>query len=84
MNMSLVFAQKNLIFSVERFEFEMAVLKQRHIDGERREFQDKWTSQYFFIANRRNSCGFSFFRKHHHIPSDVDRLANDTKCQTSH
>ena len=27
---------KNLFFSVERVEFEMAVLKQRKIDGERR------------------------------------------------
>ena len=30
--------------------FEMAVLKQRKIDGERRVFQDKRTEQYFFIA----------------------------------
>ena len=44
------FRAKNLIFSVERVEFEMAVLKQRKIDGEHRVFQDKWTSQYFFIA----------------------------------
>ena len=47
--MSRVFAQK-LLFSVEGVEFEMAVLKQRKIDGERRVFQDKWTDQYFFIA----------------------------------
>ena len=30
-----------LFFSVERVEFELAVLKQRKIDGERRVFQDK-------------------------------------------
>ena len=60
----------------------MAVLKQRHIDGERREFQDKWTSQYFFIANKRNSCGFSFFGNMISIPSDVDRLAKDVKHHT--
>ena len=59
------FRAKNLIFSVERVEFEMAVLKQRKIDGERRVFQDKWTDKYFFIAHKMNSCGFSFFRKHH-------------------
>ena len=39
----------------------MAVLKQRKIDGERRVFQDKWTDQYFFIAHKRNSCGFNLF-----------------------
>ena len=39
----------------------MAVLKQTQIDGERRVFQDKWTDQYFFIAHKRNSCGFSLF-----------------------
>ena len=39
----------------------MAVLKQRTIDGERRVFQDKWTEQYFFIAQKRNSCVFSLF-----------------------
>ena len=55
------FRAKTLIFSVERVEFEMAVLKQRKIDGERRVFQDKWTDQYFFIAHKRNSCGFSLF-----------------------
>ena len=44
------FRAKNLVFSVERVEFEMAVLKQRKIDGERRVCQDKWTDQYFFIA----------------------------------
>ena len=49
--MSLVFAQKNLFFSVERVEFEMAVLKQRKIDGERRVFQDEETHQHFFIAH---------------------------------
>ena len=62
----------------------MAVLKQRHIDGERREFQDKWTSQYFFIANKRNSCGFSFFGNIISIPSDVDRLAKDIVRQPKH
>ena len=31
-------------FSVERVKFEMSVLKQRNIDGERRVFQDKWTA----------------------------------------
>ena len=35
------FRAKNLFFSVERVEFEMAVLKQRKIDGERRVFQDE-------------------------------------------
>ena len=54
--MSLVFTQKNLFFSVERVEFEMAVLKQRKIDGERRVFQDEETHQHFFIAHKRNSC----------------------------
>ena len=47
--MSLVFAQK--ICSFRSIEFEMAVLKQRKIDGERRIFQDRWTDQYFFIAH---------------------------------
>ena len=51
----------NLFFSVERVEFEMAVLGQRKIDGERRIFQDEETHQYFFIAHKRNSCGFSLF-----------------------
>ena len=37
----------------------MAVLKQRKIDGERRLFQDKETDQYFFIAQKRNSCVFT-------------------------
>ena len=37
-----------MFFSDERVEFEMAVLKQRNIDGERRVFQDKRTEQYFF------------------------------------
>ena len=32
------FHAKNLFFSVERVEFEMAVLKQRKIDGGRRVF----------------------------------------------
>ena len=32
------FRAKNLFFSVERIEFEMAVLKQRKIDGERRTY----------------------------------------------
>ena len=41
------FRAKTLIFSVEHVEFEMAVLKQRKMDGERRVFQDKWTDQYF-------------------------------------
>ena len=41
------FRAKTLIFSVEHVVFEMAVLKQRKIDGERRVFQDKWTDQYF-------------------------------------
>ena len=54
MNMSL-FSHKNLFFSVERVEFEMAVLKQRKIDGERRVFQDEEKHQYFFIAHRKNS-----------------------------
>ena len=50
-----------MFFSVERVEFEMAVLKLRKIDGERRVFQDKWTDQYLFIAQKRNSCVFSLF-----------------------
>ena len=51
------FRAKNLFFSVERVEFEMAVLKQRKVDGERRVFQDEETHQHFFIAhNTRNSC----------------------------
>ena len=60
--MSLVSAQKLCSFrsSVSSLS-EMAVLKQRKIDGERRVFQDKWTDQYFFIAHKRNSCGFSLF-----------------------
>ena len=41
---------KFVINSVDRVEFEMAVLKQRKNDGERRVIQDKWTDQYFFIA----------------------------------
>ena len=54
--MSLVLTAKNLFFSVERVEFEMAVLKQRKIDGERRVFQDEETHQHLFIAHKRNSC----------------------------
>ena len=50
------FRAKNLLFSVERVEFEMAVLKQRKIDGERRVFQDEETHQHFFTAHKRNSC----------------------------
>ena len=50
------FRAKNLFFSVERVEFETAVLKQRNIDGERRVFQDEETHQHFFIAHKRNSC----------------------------
>ena len=57
MNTGLVFAQN----IGERVEFEMAVLKQRKIDGERRVFQDEETHQYFFIAHKRNSCGVSLF-----------------------
>ena len=55
------FRAKNLFFSEERVEFVMAVLKQRNIDGERRVFQDEETRKYFFIAHKRNSCGFSLF-----------------------
>ena len=36
------------------------MLKQRKIDGERRVFQDTWTDQQFFIAQKRNSSVFSF------------------------
>ncbi len=36
-----------MFFSVERVEFEMAVLKQKKIDGEHHVFQDKLTDQYF-------------------------------------
>ena len=43
-----------MFFSVERVEFEMAFSKQRKIDGERRVFHDKWTDQYFFIAQKGN------------------------------
>ena len=78
------FRAKTLIFSVERVEFDMAVLKQRKIDGERRVFQDKLTDQYFFIAHKRNSCGLVCSETTSSIPSDVDRLAKDMKCQTSH
>ena len=39
--MSLLFAHKIHSFSVERVGFEMAVLKQRKIDGKRRVFQDR-------------------------------------------
>ena len=55
------FRAKNLFFSVERVEFEMAVLKQRKIDGERRVFHDEETHHYFVIAHKRNSCEFSLF-----------------------
>ena len=48
------FRAKNLFFSVESVEFEMAVLKQRKIDGERRVLQDEETHQHFFIAHKRN------------------------------
>ena len=58
-----VFAHKNPFFSVERVEFEMAVLKQRTIDGERRVFRDKLTYQYYFKAQKRNSCVFSLLGK---------------------
>ena len=57
------FSPINLFLSVDRVEFEMAVLKQRKIDGERRVFQDKLTDHYFFIAQKRNSCVFSLFGK---------------------
>ena len=49
------------IKSVDRVEFEMAVLKQRKIDGKHRVFQDKWTHQCFFITQKRKSCVFSLF-----------------------
>ena len=55
------FRTQNLFFSVERVEFDMAVLKQRKIDGERRVFQDEETHQHFFIAHKRNSYGFSLY-----------------------
>ena len=82
-----------MFFSVERVKFELAVLKQRKIDGERRVFQDKWTDQYFFIAqNLRNSCVFLVLsyvcllcsETTSSIRSDVYRLLKDMKCQTSH
>ena len=50
-----------MLFSVERVEFEMAVLKQKKIDDERNVLQDKWTDQYFFITQKMNSCVFSLF-----------------------
>ena len=82
----------DLFFSVERVEFELAMLKQRKIDGERRVFPDKWTDQYFFIAQKRNSCVFLVLshvclvcsETTSSIRSDVDRLVKDMKCQTSH
>ena len=72
-------------FSVERVEFEMAVLKQRKIDGERCVFQDNLTDQYFFIAQRRNSFMFSLLGNNiEYSSSGVDRLVRDVmKCQTS-
>ena len=60
-NLQLISQQRYLFFSVERVKFKLAVLKQRKIDGERRAFQNKRTDQYFFIAQKRNSCVFSLF-----------------------
>ena len=68
MNLSLVFAQIFFLFSVERVEFEMAVLKQRKIDGERRVFHDTWTDQYFFIAH---TVGLICSEISSSIPSDL-------------
>ena len=45
-----VFRPYNPLFSVELVEFEIAVLKQRKIHGERRVFRDKLTDQYYFKA----------------------------------
>ena len=81
-----------MFFSVERVEFELAVLKHRKIDGERRVFLDKWTDQYFFIAQKRNSCVFLVLsyvclvcsETTSSIRSDVYLLVKDKKCQTSH
>ena len=75
-----------------RVEFELDVLKQRKIDGERRVFPDKWTDQYFFIAQKRNSCVFLVLshvclvrsETTSSIRSDVDSLVKDMKCKTSH
>ena len=55
MNTSLDSRKKSVFFSVE---LELAVLKQRKIDCERRVFQDEETHQYFL---KRNSCGYSLF-----------------------
>ena len=56
-----LFSFINLFFSGERVEFEMALSKQRNIDGECRVFQDKWTNQYFFIVTERKSSVFILF-----------------------
>ena len=60
-----------MFFSVERVEFEMAVLKQRKVDGERHVFQDKWTDQYFFISQKRNSLCLVCSETTSSIPSDL-------------
>ena len=68
------------------------MLKQRKIDGERGVFQDKWTDQYFFIAQKRNSCVFLVLshvclvrsETTSSIRSDVDRLVKNMECQTLH
>ena len=59
------------------------MLKQRKIDGERRVFQDTWTDQYFFIAQKGNPVCLVCTEKKLSIPS-VDRLMKNMKCHTSH
>ena len=52
---------------------------------------NKWTDQYFFIAQKMNSCVFLVLsyvclvcsKTTSSIRSDVDRLVKDMKCQTS-
>ena len=51
--MSLFFAHKSVIFG-RACRVEMALSKQRKIDGERRVLQDTWTDQYFFITQKGN------------------------------
>ena len=63
----MFFAHKIRSFRSMRVKFEMAVLKQRKIDGERRVFRDKLTDQYYFKAQKRNSCVFSLLGKKHRV-----------------
>ena len=56
-----------MFFSVKHVEFEMAVLKQRKIDGERHVFQDKWTDQYFLHSTEKEFLCVSFVLKQHRV-----------------